>query len=224
MPRPLVAITTDLIDRNERPTAICTTAYAHRVHQAGGLPVLLPPIPELADIAPDRFDAFVLTGGDDPVTEPFGVPTHPRAAPLRPERQALEVNLLRALKSRHPDKPVLGVCLGMQLMALIEDATLDQYMPESTPNAERHWDADHHIHPTGAGVWLAPGIVHSRHKQAITQPGALTIAATSDDHVIEALDDPARRFYKGVQWHPERTAEPALGANLFTQLIAHCHD
>lgn len=224
MPRPLVAITTDLIDRNDRPTAICTTAYAHRVHEAGGLPVLLPPIPDLAERAPERFDAFVFTGGDDPVTEPFGVPTHPRADRLRPERQALEVQLLRALKARRPDTPVLGVCLGMQLMALVDGATLDQYLPETTPSAARHWDADHPIHPTPAGVWLSPGNVHSRHKQAVADPGALTIAATSDDDLIEAIEDPRRRYYKGVQWHPERTDESALGADLFAQLIAHCRD
>lgn len=219
MRRPLIAITTDLIERNNRPTAICTTAYAQRITQAGGLPVLLPPIPELAEHAPERFDAFVFTGGDDPVTEPFGVPTHPKADRLPPDRQALEVELLKRLKANHPDTPVLGVCLGMQLMALVDDATLDQYMPESTPNAQRHWDADHPIIPSDTCDWLAQGAVHSRHKQVITDPGGLSISATSDDNLIEAVEDPARRFYKGVQWHPERTETPALGANLFTALV-----
>ena len=219
MRRPLVAITTDLIERNNRPTAICTTAYAHRIARAGGLPVLLPPIPELAESAPDRFDAFVFTGGDDPSMDPFGVPTHPSADPLHPDRQALEVELLKRLKADQPDTPVLGVCLGMQLMALIDGATLDQYMPETTPNAQRHWDAEHPVIPATGCDWLAPGQVHSRHKQAITDPGALTIAATSDDNLIEALEDPSRRFYRAVQWHPERTETHSLGADLFEALV-----
>lgn len=219
MPRPLVAITTDLIDRNARPTAICTTAYAKRIERAGGLPVLLPPIPELAKSAPQRFDAFVFTGGDDPVMEPFGVPTHPKADRVHPDRQALEVELLKRLKAEHPDTPVLGVCLGMQLMALVDDATLDQYMPETTPNAQRHWDADHPIIPAPSCDWLAPGVVNSRHKQAISDPGALSVSATSDDGLIEALEDPSRRFYRAVQWHPERTETPALGAKLFEALV-----
>ncbi len=221
--KPLVAITTDLIDRNARPTAICTTAYAHRVTQAGGLPILLPPIPQLAPDAAARFDAFVFTGGDDPVTEPFGVPTHPKADRLHPDRQAFEIALLTQLRDHHPDKPVLAICLGMQLMALLAAGTLDQYMPDTTPSAQRHWDADHPIIPEQNCDWLTAANVHSRHKQAVATPGSLTIAARSDDNIIEALHDPARSFYRGVQWHPERTDTPALGANLFKLLISRCH-
>ncbi len=221
-PRPLVAITTDLIERNTRPTAICTMAYAHCVTQAGGLPVLTLPIPELAKAAARRFDAFIFSGGDDPVTEPFAVPTHPKAIPIHPDRQAFETALLLELRDHFPDKPVLGVCLGLQLMALIAGAHLDQHLPDSCPSADRHWDAQHPIVPEPTCAWLSPGLVHSRHKQAITNPGSLTIAARSDDALIEALEDPARRFYRAVQWHPERTDTPELGQSLFNDLVSAC--
>jgi len=215
----MVAITTDLIDRNARPTAICTTAYAEQIAAAGGHPVLIPPIPSLAQRVASRFDAFVFTGGDDPATEPFDAPTHPRADLVRPERQAFETALLRQLNENHPDKPVLGVCLGMQMMALVAGGCLDQYLPESTPDADRHWDADHPIEPRPDCDWLTAGVVHSRHKQAVASPGSLSVAATSDDGLVEAIHDPTRPFYRGVQWHPERTDNPALGANLFADLM-----
>ena len=64
-------------------------------------------------------------GGDDPRTEPFGEPTHPKATPVEPERQAFETALLEELQ-RRPGAPVLGVCLGMQMMALHAGGKLNQ--------------------------------------------------------------------------------------------------
>ena len=62
--------------------------------------------------------------------ERWGVPTHPRAKPVDGRRQAFEVALLEALDA-HPARPVLGVCLGMQLMALHAGGGLDQHLPDS---------------------------------------------------------------------------------------------
>ena len=64
------------------------------------------------------------------------------------------------------------------------------------------------------------GTVHSRHRQAISDPGSLEVLATSPDGLIEAVGDQRRPFYIGVQWHPERTQCAPLGSDLFKQLIA----
>ncbi|MCC5822536.1 MAG: gamma-glutamyl-gamma-aminobutyrate hydrolase family protein [Phycisphaerales bacterium] len=216
--RPLIGITADLIDRNGRETAACTTAYSARVWEAGGLPVLLSPLDEGAVELAARMDGFVLTGGDDPRTEPFGEPTDPRVTPVFPARQAFETALLEHLRDEWPEKPVLGVCLGMQMMALVRGGRLNQYMPDTHPNAAEHWDHDHPVVSADESA-LASGTVHSRHKQAIDDAGSMRVLATAPDGTIEAVDLPDLPFYLGVQWHPERTEQAGLGPALFERLV-----
>jgi putative glutamine amidotransferase len=219
---PLVGITTDVVDRSGVDTSQVSLAYARAVVAAGGTPVLLAPVENLVTEYVRRFGAFVLTGGDDPRTEPFGAPTHPRATPLHPVRQSFESVLIRALAEQRPETPVLGVCLGMQMLALHAGGTLDQHMPDSHPDAARHWNADHKVVPSGTAVPFAvpPGVVRSKHKQAVSEPGRMTVLASSDDGVIEAIADPERPFVLGVQWHPERTEHAPLGLDLFKRLVA----
>ena len=72
---------------------------------------------------------------------------------------------------------------------------------------------------TISGSLVRAGVVHSHHHQAMTSAGSLTVVATSDDGVIEAVQDVNRLWYIGVQWHPERTEDVQLGQGLFTQLV-----
>jgi len=225
--RPVVGITCDLITHNDSLRAAAPISYAQAVAHAGGLPVLLQPIAELAYDHLLRCDAIVLTGGDDPRTEPFGTPTHAKADPINPDRQSFESALIEALEQRFPERPVLGVCLGMQMMALHAGGTLDQYMPDSHKSADRHWNQTHTIKPKNqraAPVPIEPGDIFSKHKQAVAKPGRLTVIATAGDGVIEAVADPDRPFYMGVQWHPERTDNLALGRHLFNALVAAARD
>jgi putative glutamine amidotransferase len=221
MTTPLVGITTDLEPADGRPKAALRTAYARAVAAAGATPILLPPIPKAAGAHAALCNAFILSGGDDPRTEPFGRPTHPAATPVHEDRQNYETRLLRTLEQHHPDKPVLGVCLGMQMMALVAGGELDQHLPDTMTDAARHWDAEHPVAPC-SGL-LSAGLVFSRHRQAVTDPGALRVQARADDGLIEAVSDPRRRFYLGVQWHPERTRFPGLGENLFAMLASAAH-
>src|SRR5690606_30123082 len=166
------------------------------------------------------------TGGDDPDTEPFGEPTHPAARRIHPDRQRFETALLRALDQRR-EMPVLGICLGMQMMALAAGGRLNQHMPEDTPTHADHYDDRPHSLTrvcNGSVLWEAApqgaGVVTSWHRQAVRDPGRLRIVARAPDGVIEAIDDPGRAFYLGVQWHPERTSDPGLGIELFRRLVA----
>lgn len=216
----LVGITPDVIEKDGTERLICGRGYLDAITAAGGIPIVLNPDTALIGDYLARCDAFVLTGGDDPRMEKYGQPTHPKATPVFERRQQFEEALLEALSSNAPTKPVLGICLGMQMMALAAGGKLDQYMPETMPKAARHWDGQHQIKPEPQDPLNLRGEVFSRHKQAITEPGTLSIAARADDELIEAVADHTRPFYVGVQWHPERTQDVALGQELFRKLIA----
>jgi gamma-glutamyl-gamma-aminobutyrate hydrolase PuuD len=217
----IVGITTDLVtSENGRVKADCSLAYAQKVAAAGGSPILLPPIPSLAPSHVQVCDAFIFTGGDDPRTEPFGAPTHKEARPVHPQRQEYETLLLQLLAKR--ETPVLGVCLGMQMMSLVAGGSLDQQLAGTLATAAQH-KGTHQIVPVAGAhkpFAIAPGSALSHHHQAVKHPGNLTIVARSDDGLIEAVADPNRPFYLGVQWHPERTEDRALGQELFTALVA----
>jgi putative glutamine amidotransferase len=211
MDDPIIGITADVESQRHQVGA----GYATAVREAGGVPVILPCEPDCAAAYVKLCDGLVLSGGGDPATERWGQPTHAQARRMDPQRQAFEVALLEAL-DRDEELPVLGICLGMQLMGLHKGARLAQYLPTSISTAQCHSPGrDHPV--TGA---LGTGLVHSNHRQALADPGALRVIARAEDGLIEAVRDEARPFYVGVQWHPERTQDEALGPGLFRSLVA----
>jgi gamma-glutamyl-gamma-aminobutyrate hydrolase PuuD len=146
--------------------------------------------------------------------EDWGIQTHPNATPVQKRRQEFELSLLRALQ-QHSDVPVLGVCLGMQWMGLLAGGILNQDLEE--PFSSNHTKCTHVV--SGS---IGEGIVHSHHHQAIEDPGCMEVVGSSTDGVIEAIQDTSRYWYKGVQWHPERTQDKMLGQHLFDDIVIAC--
>ncbi len=210
MKRPRIAITPDLAEDR------CTVArsYSRMVWEAGGLPIIVPVLPDAGAELLEGCDGLILTGGDDPNMEQWGQSTHPKATRIHADRQAFEIELL-SLVAQQPEFPVLGVCLGMQLMALHHGGKLEQYLPDTLVTHADHWGkVEHQVE--GA---LGSGVVHSHHRQAIVDPGVMSVVAVAHDNVIEAVRSDDRRFYLGVQWHPERTVDELLSRGLFTQMV-----
>lgn len=229
MAPPLIGITTDMGPHpsSGRLMSRVAIAYAQCVARAGGVAVLLPPLVVLVEDHLAACDGFVFTGGDDPRTEEFGQPTHPKATPMDPGRQAYEVALLRAMEAQRPEAPVLGICLGMQLMSLVSGGVLDQHLPETLATHAEHFGKDHEVMAVdgvgglGRAVrgWVG-GLVASHHRQAVKEAGRLEVVARANDGVIEAVVDPRRRFCLGVQWHPERTGAASTGQGVFDRLVS----
>lgn len=190
------------------------SAYVNSVKEAGGVPFLIPHIPELAADALDALDGVLLTGGDDIDMRDFGQALHAKADLMPPLRQRGEFALLRALDQR-PTLPVLGICLGMQLMGVHNGCPLIQHLHDVIPNGDRH--VGNKIHSiTGS---IGSGQVTSSHHQALANAGPFETLALSDDGVLEAIRLANRSFYVGVQWHPERTQDQELGLGIIQKLV-----
>jgi putative glutamine amidotransferase len=179
----------------------------------------------------DNLDGIVLTGGSDVDPALYGEPAH-QATSVKPERDRAELMLLRAALAT--DLPVLGVCRGMQLMVVAAGGRLHQHLPDllghynHRPSAESPPAPNQGTGPTLGEhqVTLAPGslahrilgpalTVNSFHHQGVADPGRLAPTGwCPDDELIEVVEDQAREFTLGVQWHPEDTADFRLFAAL----------
>lgn len=237
MKRPLIGITVDNVQSSfDSGRYESNIAYSRAVVEAGGLPLLLPQEVALAPYYVALCDGLMLTGGDDARTDTFGVPLHPQARCIAPQRQAFELALLDAL-AKKPQKPALGVCLGMQLMSLHAGGKMNQHLPDTLPAAvEQHQNNHRHgirVSVASEALLASPGAakvsgdfadetIVSSHHQAVVSAGALRVIAASHDGVIEAVDDPSRAFYLGVQWHPERCSDGVFNLELIRRFVAAC--
>lgn len=208
--QPIIGMTPDL----ERGRMRLSESYGQAVAAAGGIPLVLCPILELAEVQVASCDGIILTGGDDPIMEQWGLPTHPSAKRVDPARQDFDLAVYGA--ARNAEMPVLGICLGMQFMGLEAGCGLHQHLPDSLPTAEMH--AAGAVHEISGS--LGQGVVHSRHHQALRTAGSFEVTARAPDEVIEAIADPQAAFVQGVQWHPERSGSGPLGSGLFEQLVS----
>jgi putative glutamine amidotransferase len=203
--------------------------YADALHAVGGVPVLLPPaagtLPsgradDVAGAVVARIDALVVSGGADVDPGRYGADPHRRTAGWRPDRDAWEAALLRAAEDA--GLPTLGVCRGMQLMAVEAGGSLHQHTPDLVGHEEHS--------PGGAtfgriavrtaeGSRLRAAIgeqaeVGCHHHQSVdTYPGFEPVAWAADGSV-EALERPGARFCLAVQWHPEVGTDHTLFAAL----------
>jgi putative glutamine amidotransferase len=210
----VIGISCDMTTADGRTVYRLNRQYVQTVHEAGGLAVLLTHEPGDALEAVDAVDGVLLTGGADIDIRVRGKALHPKAELMEPARQRGEFELLEALDHRS-DKPVLGICLGMQLMGVHHGCELVQHVPDRIPGGERH--QGNQEHPVSGSI--GSGLVASSHHQMLGDSGPFKVLATSDDDVLEAIELPGRPFYLGVQWHPERTRDPALGVGMVKRLV-----
>ncbi len=211
---PVIGITADLVMDDGRLRHRINDTYVQAVMRAGGIPLVLPCVASMRAQMLEQVDGVLLTGGDDIDTRPMGIPLHAEAECMLPERQEAEFATLRWLDN-HPGVPALGICLGMQLMGVHAGCPLIQHLHDVIADGDRH--RHDRIHPVTSE--LGHGNVASWHHQALADVGPFELIGRSDDGVIEALRDTTRRFYVGVQWHPERTSDPTMGDGVLRRLI-----
>jgi putative glutamine amidotransferase len=185
------------------------------------MPVMLPVSPpELAVALVDRIDALVIAGGPDVNPERYGERPHALTTEPRDSRDAWELALLDAAEARA--LPTLGVCRGMQLMAVRAGGSLRQHLPDEVGHDEHspggdsfgdtlvHIEADSLLHKLESERTR----VHCHHHQAVREHPGFRPVAWAGDGTLEGMEMTGDRFCVGVQWHPEMKEDAGLFAGL----------
>ena len=189
--------------------------YMKMIEQAGGIPLMLPltdDIDTLKQLA-TGMDGFLFTGGHDVSPSVYHEAEKETCAATCPERDAMENVLFH--EAYLLDKPMFGICRGIQFFNAILGGTLYQDLPSEHPSPIEHHQSppyDTYSHE----VIIDPKsplydvlnkdtlLVNSYHHQAIKDlANDLQAMAKAEDGIIEAVYNPQKHFVWAVQWHPE---------------------
>ena len=229
---PLIGVT-PLWDA-ERQSVWMLPDYLDGIKSAGGIPVVLPIAMSEADAERivESFDGFLFTGGQDVSPSLYGTEDATGTIVSSPERDKEETLLLQ--KALEADKPVLGICRGLQFINVFLGGTLWQDLPSQHPSAIVHRQGkpygvpSHQVCISGElQSLLGKDIldVNTLHHQAVKDLGnGLTPMAVAPDGLIEAFQMPDKRFVWAVQWHPEylfKTDHDSLA--IFSCFVERCY-
>lgn len=199
--------------------------YLEGVRLAGGIPIIFPLQAEEEDLwqIMNICDGFLFTGGHD--VSPYLYHEEPLESLIDSceNRDLLETIVLK--KAIADDKPVLGICRGIQFINVSLGGTLYQDIPTQFPSETNHHQNPPYESPVHE-VTIEEGSplhdclkveklpVNSLHHQAVKELAAgLNVMATSTDGIVEAVYKPDSQFLWAVQWHPEfsyRTDENSM--------------
>lgn len=227
--RPVIGISTSELRTPDRVTPVpegepvrremaLGLMYVDAIFQAGGLPLVLPPLtPGFAAPLLDAVDGLCIPGGPDIHPGLYGHEPHAMLGPTEAELDAFELALVTEALARA--MPVLGICRGSQMINVAMGGTLHQHLPACVEGVLPHRQ-DAHVgsasHPVrvAAGSRLASVLgrqsaeVNSLHHQAVDRlADGLAATAWAPDGVVEAVEGTGGAFLLGVQWHAEGLIE-----------------
>ena len=245
---PLIAVTTSEVRAASqfepisegdpaRPEMALGMRYLQAIESVGGIPVVIPPLPE-KDIEGliGRVAGVCLSGGPDIHPKAYGQEEDPALGPTWQDLDAAELAVART--AFEAGLPILAICRGAQALNVARSGTLFQDLPsrfgEKILQHRRGHGQPNISHPVdvapdsvlAAALGTTELIVNSFHHQATDQIGrGLRPVAWSPDGVVEGIEAPSRDFVVGVQWHAEAMEdEPAQ--RLFETFVEACraHD
>ena len=213
MQKPLIGVT-PLYDK-ARDSYWMLPGYFLALEEAGAAPVMLPLTDDEAELGHlvASLDGILIAGGQDVDPSVYGEPVKPVCAEICPQRDAMEAALFPLLADT--DKPVFGICRGLQILNACFGGTLWQDLVTERPSDTDHRMAapyDRAAHtvallpdtPLFTLLGAASIGVNSCHHQAIKDLAPnLRPMAIAPDGLIEAVYAPEKRFLWAVQWHPE---------------------
>jgi putative glutamine amidotransferase len=208
--------------------------YAAAIEQAGGVPVAVPlhaTQEEQARLIAGAHGVLLPGSPADVNPEKFGEPPDPRSAQPDPLREAADELLLQ--DAFNLQKPIFGICYGMQSMNVWRGGSLVQHLETPVDHSPGRDVAE--AHPVNvardsrlgqiaaASEGTTSPVVNSSHHQAVARVGDQFIpsATSPEDGTVEAIEEPSVTFVVGVQWHPERTCQSSpLSRELFRSFVA----
>jgi len=208
MRKPRIAVVLDENTSGDGTRYEAAKGYFRGVRDAGGLPLGVPYLPEIIDMVLEEFDGLLSVGGRFAYPDEWYLPGEVSKAPSS-ERFAVERAIVEGFLAK--DKPVLGICAGMQMLACLNGCRLTPDLRMMMPQALEH-DRRGQLHPVAlaansrlAAIIGEPTIeVNSFHREAVAQLAPSVVAsAHAGDGIIEAIEIPACRFAIGIQWHQE---------------------
>lgn len=219
------------------PRLMLNEDYSRSVQAAGGVPVVLPITAdyEVAKVQVAMVDALLLSGGQDVNPQEFGQEPMTLVGENSVERDIYEKLLLKA--ALELDKPVMGICRGMQIMNVYFGGTLFQDNSLKEGAFIKH---DQRVNPAQAThkaniaedsvLFKATGKtvfnINSFHHQSVDQVAdGFKATAVAEDGIIEAMEaiDGKRMF--AVQWHPEMLSrENREAQEIFRYFIQYVRD
>jgi len=162
-------------------------------------------------------DALLLPGGGDLHPDYFNQEWHPKLKYVDVDRDELELSLFK--EAIEKETPVFGICRGIQVMnvgmggSLYQDIESEYPQDALTHPKVQNEDSQHQIEIEPESmlekiIGVEINVVNSAHHQALDKIGeGFVVTARSTDGIIEAVEDPSKRFVVGVQYHPERMLE-----------------
>ncbi len=206
--KPLIGITSNY----EGMDATLRYAYYNKVIEAGGIPVIIPPVSDRHVIVGtlDSLDGLILSGGGDYNPLWSGEEPSPRLHNINSKRDLPELLITRLAYNRQI--PMLGICRGIQTLAVALDGHVAQDI--ASPTIKHSQDADRgevthsvtlHKNSEICRLYGTQNIfVNSFHHQAVSDAGQrFWVTATAPDGTIEAIESTEQKSIMGVQWHPE---------------------
>jgi putative glutamine amidotransferase len=207
--------------------------YTSSVLRAGGVPVLLPPVPTRdIPLIFDRIDGLVLTGGGDMEAHRYGAEEHETMNRMDFDRDEFEIELAREAHRRR--FPVLAICRGLQVVNVAFGGSLVQDIPSELGSMD-HTVFGHAVYDGHQPIKIDPGcavaavvndtelMVNSVHHQAVQDlaPGFRAVAWAADG-IVEAIEHEDETWpLLAVQWHPEYLGDrdDAASHALFAALV-----
>ena len=223
--RPLIGITTDIKGGN----FVIEYAYVRAVAKAGGIPLLIPSIPQDPELLKEtaaRIDGLLLPGSRDMDPKFYHEEPHPKLRPMSIERTETELAVLKKAEERRI--PVLGICGGMQLLNVFFGGSLYQDICSFLPGALAHEKGavhdivieDETLLRNILGTSELP--VASYHHQSVKDIGkGLKVSARAPDGIVEGIESGEPRYIVGIQWHPERE-DTEFSDRIFRSFIEEC--
>ena len=200
-------------------------SYFSAIRRAAAFAFGIPYALDMVDHVVEAFDGFLSVGGRINFPQEWYVDGDRSRYPLS-DRLAVDMALMKGFLEC--DKPVLGICNGMQMLACLHGCRMVSDVRSSWPGALDHdgGDINHDVNiPRGtrmADIFDADAFsVNTFHREAVVEVSSgVVVTARGTDGVVEAIEVPSYAFAMGLQWHPERLdGESHPGARIFDAFV-----